>query len=152
MSTFIPMTWIEKRFEQKKAAQDHERLIAFAAERVYAELWSEIESCLGEAASKGINVGFNGSPHQRKVLYPNPNPTSFRPERDSSVPTRTLTISLDKPKQMIVVSGLQPTPQLLFDVCPNNVVCLKLNGKEANYSQIAEALLDPFLFPELQTT
>jgi hypothetical protein len=56
-------------------------------------------------------------------------------------------LALKKASHRILVSGIDPAPNLSLDLCADNVVCLKLSGKQVTYDEAAQAVLDPFLFP-----
>jgi hypothetical protein len=134
------MTWIDDRL----SGREHERVrrlsIEQSAERIYGELWEAIKKCVDEASRKGFGLETNGSPHERTVVL------STNSSR-RTLSTRKLALALKKASQRILVTGIEPAPELVLDLCHDNVVCLKLNGKQVSYDEAAQAVLDPFLFP-----
>jgi hypothetical protein len=130
------MTWIDDRMQQRREASRRATLIASEAERTYAILWEEIADCVREAEGKGIQVIMNGSPHERMVVLP-------------GNPRKELHVRLKKEKQLIAISGIEPPFELWFDLGDDNVVCLTKDGVKINPEVAAQAILDPFLFPEL---
>ena len=130
-------SWIVERLEQRAASKERDRLIAASAERMFGELWLTMAGFIEEAQQRGIEIFTNGMPLERVVTL--------------TVPPRTLTVTLKKDQQMIAIRGVEGIYKLTFDVCPDHVVCLKLSGEPKSYSEAAQAILDPFLFPEFQS-
>jgi hypothetical protein len=132
------MTWIDKRLAERETARVRHLSIDQSAERVYAELWEAVKKCVVEAANKGFDVSTNGSPHRRAVTVSSGAPRGSRKE---------LVLNLKRENHKILVTGIDPAPELMLDLGADNVACLKLNGKQVTYDEAAQAILDPFLFP-----
>ena len=129
------MTWIDDRIEQGRETSRRNGLIAAEAERTYDVLWQEIGRFVEEAQLKQIKVLTNGSVYERIVVIP-------------ASPRKELRVVLKKYKQLIAVNGDIESPfDLVFDIRPDNIVCLKKDGIEVNPEAAAQLILDPFLFP-----
>jgi hypothetical protein len=136
------MTWIDKRLAEQEAEATRSALIDQSAERVYDDLWQAVMRCVMEANNKGFTLATNGSPHQRIVTL-----TS----KDRTTKKRQLQLTLHRDIRLIKIRGVESLSELSLDLCPDRVVCLKLNGKQVTYDEAAEAILDPFLFPTSPT-
>ena|ERR1700683_308792 len=132
------MSWIDDRLTQRRRRGNRDSLIASNAEKIYNELWHEVNGWIEAAQEKGIDLIPNGSPYERTITLPDP---------PHSEP-RVLTLSLNKAAQLISVSGLKSNFQLKFDVCADNRVCLKRGESEILLHDAAQQILDPFIFPE----
>ncbi len=143
------MTWIDDKLDERGRRKEREELILSHAEEIFDNLWKEIKRCVDEARSKQIPVSANGSPYERVILIPDPiqPPRAFGEEVSRSAVSRRLRIKLEKDASKITVDGAPYT--ITFDVCEDNVVCLKVNGKPTSLPDAARAILAPFLFPEL---
>jgi hypothetical protein len=130
--------WIVERLEQRAAAQERARLIDASAERVFGEFWQAVAVFVDEAQQSGMKVATNGTPLERVVIL----------DKSGRNP-QTLTVALAKDQKKIAIRGVNDIYGLAFDVCPDNVVCLKLDGAAVSYREAAQAILDRFLFPEL---
>jgi hypothetical protein len=157
-------SWIDDCLKEREKLQLRTLFISNNAERVFEDLWAEMRHWIDVAKSKKIPVSTNGSPYERIVKL------NTWPDRDNPTASPTvsvLTIKLVKEKEEIeiasepvldkremgggtyTVSGGPRQERLLFDLCEDNVVCLKLNGKQLSIHDAAIAILRPFLFPEL---
>ena len=120
---------------EREKIQNRRNLILQHAERIYGLLWREMNRWIEEGQERGLKIETNGSPFDKCVIVPNSK-------------SRTLTLSLNKERHAISVSGLKAPLELLLNVCPDNTVCLKYEGAEIDIDKAAVLILDPFLFPE----
>ena len=146
------MTWIDDRLAERQKRDEHEQLIADHAETIFNDLWAEIKRSVDEAKSKQIPVYTNGATYERVVLLSVIGPTRHAQVFGEQVsqqqsPPKRLHIKLAKDNSGIIISG--PPEKLYFDVSEDNVVCLKCDKNQISIHDAARAILDPFLFPEL---
>lgn len=143
------MTWIDDRLAERDRRNERAERILSRAEEIFANLWKEIKHCVDEAKSKQLPVSANGSPYERVILIPDPiqPPRAFGEEVSRSSVSKRLHVKLEKDTSKITVSG--PPHEITIDECEDNVVCLKINSKPISLPDAARAILDPFLFPEL---
>ena len=144
------MTWIDDRLAERAMRDKRTELILSNAEEIFNNLWKEIKRSVDEAKSKQLPVSANGSPYERVILIPDPiQPprAAFGEEVSRSPVSKRLRVKLEKDASEITVDG--PPHKIAIDVCDDNVVCLKINGKPTSLPDAARAILDPFLFPEL---
>ncbi len=142
------MSWIDDRLAERDRRNERAELILSHAEEIFVNLWKEIKRCVEEAKSKGLHVSANGSPNEHVTLIPDPiqPPRAFGEEVSRSPVSKRLRVKLEKDAE-ITVDG--PPHKIAIDVCEDNAVCLKINGKPISLPNAARAILDPFLFPEL---
>lgn len=135
------MTWIDRRIADLEALKTRRSMIREHALEIYEALWKEITEHLAEAKAKGFPVSTNGAPRKRLIslLKQNLSGDSFE-----------LEVSLVDGKDRIRASGDRVDLFLDLDLCPDNVVCLKLAGRQISIEDAAIRILDPFLFPQLQ--
>jgi hypothetical protein len=139
------MTWIDERLEQLRRKTERDRAVFDGADRLFDELWAEVEGRVKEANSKGLRVGTNGFAYERIVWA-----SVIPPLEQPSAKRRELRINLHRESEGISVSGSYQTWTLKIDVCEDGVVCLKHNDKAIVIQEAARLILDPFLFPELK--
>lgn len=136
------MTWIEKRVADLKNLEERRASIREHATTVYESLWSELLKHVDDANQHGLDVTTNGSARRKIIKLKKQNLSGMWWE---------LEFKLSDAKDRITVRGDRcGDVQFLFDLRPDNVVCLKVNGKEISIEEAAIAILDPFLFPQLQ--
>jgi len=136
------MTWISGRLEQRKKLIDRRNAVANNAENLFGELWIAIITCTTEAKASGLAVETNGTSLERVVAACTPPDPHKRKE---------LRIKLDKYGEKVTVSESGRETEFLIDVCDDGVICLKLDGKQVTIQDAARLILDPFLFPDLQS-
>ena len=140
------MSFIDDGINQRKHNEERAALIAEHSPKIYEDLWNRLNAYIGEAKLKGFNIFTNGSLHDRLVeLQIPPTKAETVSHRDSF--TLTLVneriIAKDKAGQRGVKFDFS------LDVCPDGVVCLKLNGERVETEEAAVKVLHKFLFPEL---
>ncbi len=135
------MTWIERRMADVESWKRRNAAIREHALEIYEALWSEILGHVNEAKSKGFPISTNGAPRSRVVRLEKQNRSGDYFE---------LEIALVAAKDRIRAHGDRVDLFLDLDVCDDGVVCLELNGTRISIEDAAIAILDPFLFPQLQ--
>jgi len=146
------LTWIDDRLAERQKRNEHEQLIADYAEKIFNDLWGEIKRSVEEAKTKQIPVYTNDAPYERAVFLSVTGLTRHaqvfgEQASQQQSPPKRLDIKLAKDNSGITISG--PPGKLSFDVCEDKVVCLKCGEKQISIHDAARAILDPFLFPEL---
>lgn len=138
------MSWIDDRLAAEKAMAEKEQSICESAETVFNDMWSYILGDVEEAKKKGKPVFTNGTQLDRIVRL---SVLTFSPSQP-----KELHIALSKDKHSIAVSG-ELRMKFELDICPDGTVCPKdEQGKTVSYKEAARRILDPFLFPKLQST
>jgi hypothetical protein len=135
------MTWIESRLEDLEAWNKRMAAIRDGSLEIYEAIWKEITGHLEEAKGKGFKVSTNGLPRSRAIMLEKQNLSgqSFKVE-----------MTLVQAKDRIRAKGDRVDLSLDLDVCADGVVCIKLDGQQISIEAAAIAILDPFLFPQLQ--
>jgi hypothetical protein len=140
----LQMTWIEGRISDLEAWQSRNATIRAHAVEIYEALWGEIAEHVKEAAQKGFQASTNGAPRKRNVSLEKENKRGECWE---------LQIMLVDAKDRIRAKGDRGNVDFFLDldICPDGVVCLKLDGSRLSIEDAAIRILDPFLFPQLQS-
>jgi hypothetical protein len=134
------MTWIDTRMADLEAWRKRNSTIRAHAADIYEALWKEIVEHLDEAKQKGFPLSTNGASRKRVVSLEKDNKPGQHWELD---------VILVDPKDRIRAKGDRVDLFLDLDICPDGVVCLKLDGKQISLEEAAIRILDPFLFPQL---
>ena len=138
------MNWIDDRLKQRDDAYRRTVLIEQSAPTIFKNLWDAITPWVEEAKKKNMPVLTNGTPYERIVILPTP--LRFGESRSD---TKRLILSLAQDKSAIIVQGIgREDMRLTLDVCDDGVVCIKQDGEEVAINDVAQSLLDQFLFPE----
>lgn len=138
------VTWIDRRIADLEAWRTRNTAVRESALEIYEALWTEIVGHVQDAQARGIDASTNGAPRKRVVRLPKENKSGQYFE---------LQVILADSKDRIRATGARLKPvDLTFhlDICPDGVVCLKLNEERVSIEDAAIAILDPFLFPQLQ--
>lgn len=145
------MSWIDDRIADLKMFEEHEnqvaerrRLISEQAEKTYGSLWDEIKNVLKEFESRGLPSYTNGSPLERIVRR-----SGKIKLGKSSQSAYEIQVCLSVDRQSISVTG-DVQLRLQFDLCEDDVLCMKLLGEPISLRDAANKILDQFYFPELQ--
>lgn len=136
------MTWIDRRIVDLESWRKRNATIRDHALEIYDALWKEIVEHVNEAQGKGFPVSTNGAPRKRVI--------SLEKQNKSGRPFELQVILVDA-KDRIRAAGDRVDFFIDLDVCPDGVVCLKLGGKPISIEEAAISILDPFLFPQLQS-
>lgn len=136
------MTWFERRLADLEAHKQRLARIKQHAPAIYDQVWAEVVAHIAEAKSKGWAVDTNGSPRRRAVML----------QKQNKSGDWLLEVILPEGKDRIRVKGdLGIDFYINLEVCPeDDVVCLTLDGSRISIEHAAEAILDPFLFSQLQ--
>lgn len=136
------MTWFERRLADLEAHKQRLALIKQSAEEIYDQVWAEVVGHVREARAKGWSVETNGQPRRRAVMF----------QKQNKSGDWVLEVILVEGKERIRVKGDHGIDFLInLEVCPEDgVVCLSIDGSRITIAHAAEAILDPFLFPQLQ--
>ncbi len=135
------MTWFERRLADLEAHKQRLALIKQNAPAIYEQVWTEVVGHVKEAKSKGWPVDTNGEPRKRAVML----------QKQNKSGDWLLKVILADGKERIRVKGDHGIDfHFALDVCEDGVVCLKLDGSCISVESAAEAILDPFLFPQIQ--
>ncbi len=134
------MSWIDDRLTEQKALKERKALIAEHAIPIYEALWDKITEYVEEAKARSSPLITNGSLQNRSVISV--------PPGDGNQKTDQFRLVLEK--ESIVARGTRELNfEFRLDVCPDRVVCLKLNKEEISVDDAAKEILDKFLFPDL---
>lgn len=136
------MTWFERRLADLEAHKQRLARIKQHAPAIYDQVWDEVVLYIAEARTKGWAVETNGAPRKRAVML----------QKQNKSGDWLLEVILPDGKERIRVKGDHGIDFYIdLEVCPeDDVVCLTLDGSRISVEQAAEAILDPFLFPQLQ--
>jgi hypothetical protein len=148
------VSWISARLKERQFRHDRQRIISDGAEEVFKRLWVEIKKWVDEAKHSGEKVDTNGSPHERVVTMRSDSFTgmSISPDVYSATPaSKKLSVKFLPEKPSIVANAAGIDVQFDIDLDEDNVACLKHNGKTVEYLDAAITILDPFIFPDLQS-
>jgi len=135
------MTWFERRLADLEEHKRRLALIKQNAPAIYQQVWDEVVQHIREAKAKGWPVDTNGEPRKRAVML----------QKQNKSGDWLLQVILADGKERIRVKGdLGIDFHFELDICEDGVVCLKLDGSRIHVEDAAIAILDPFLFPQLQ--
>lgn len=134
------MNWIDERIAERDNNARRDQLIRGSAEKIFNNLWQEVEMWIAEANNKGFALMTNGDPYERIVLQP----VIPKAGQSRSNP-RKLTIKIVD-KKAIVATAEGMDIRLDLDLCANDVVCLKREGVQVSMDEAGRMLLEPFLF------
>jgi hypothetical protein len=148
------VSWVSARKKQRQFIHERNRIISDGAEEVFKRLWAEIKKWVDEAERSGENIKTNGSPHERVVTLSG-EPFSGVPifpgafvERSSG---QRLSVKFNPEKPSVTASTQGNNVEFKIDLDKDNVACLKFDGEIVEYLDAAILILDPFLFPDLQS-
>ena len=135
------MNWIDERILERDNNTRRDQLIRGSAEKIFNSLWGEVETWIADANNKGFALQTNGDPYERVVLMP----VIPKPAQSHAMP-RKLTIKVEKDKSAIIGTVAGEIIKLDLDVCTNDVVCLKHEGRQVSMDEASRLLLEPLLF------
>lgn len=134
------MTWLDEKLEAKRIFEDRRDLMDTHAPVIYEDLWAGLVKIAQEAMGKGFVLNPHGSGVHRVIGQGTLNGGNHH----------ELKFDLDGSKRRISASWRGTVISYDVDICDDGVVCLKQQGSQTPVKAAAQAIMGPFLFPELR--
>ncbi len=136
------MTWIDDTEKHLADITKRDGQIRTDADVLFKGLWDELKANVADARriTRFASLETNGNPEARIIKMQVPGPVAMPREK-------SVRISLMKDEHRIVTNDGVVDVVIDIDVCDDGVTCLKINGSQASYAEVAIAILRPFLYP-----